>query len=230
MGHRRHARSDDERSLALALTLNVGKYRFFRFYVDGGYRVVQNHNGRVFYVCARNGYTLFLSARKGHAPLARYGFVSFRKFLDVRVNVGKFRRVVHLVHIEILARERDVVFHLVAEKEVVLRNVAYRVSEAVDVAVHNVVTVDEHFASFDVVEVQKRVYERGFAASYLADDSNAFPRFDFDVHVFKHVRIAVRVRKRESVEFDFALYVFEYDGVLRIADFFFLVEEVGYAF
>ena len=106
------------------------------------------------------------------------------------MNVGKFSSVVHLVHIEFVARESDIVFDLVAEKEIVLRHVTYGVSQTLDIAIHDIVAVDKHFAPFYVVEMQQRVYKRRFAAAYLAHYADALTGIDGESDVFEHVRFA----------------------------------------
>ena len=141
--------------------------------------------------------------------------------------VGKLCRFVHFVHIKRLARERYVVFYLVAEKEVVLRYVSDCVSHALDIAIHNVVTVYKHFAFVYVVKTQKSVDKRRFAASYLAHDANAFARFYVYGNIFEHVRVSIGIGKRKVFESDVSFDVFEHVGVVGVVYLFFLVKEVG---
>lgn len=94
------------------------------------------------------------------------------------MNVGKLCRFVHLFDLNVIVRKSDVVFHLVAEKKVVLRHVSDCVSDAVNVAIHYVHTVDKHLVLLHVVQSQKRVDKRCFAAADFADNTHTLARID----------------------------------------------------
>ena len=93
-----------------------------RHIVERGSRFVENEHGRIFQKGARDGNTLFLSARQLDAPLAHFGIVTARQAHDVVVNVGALRGEDHFRLRFVGGAVHDIVAYASRKQKYVLRH------------------------------------------------------------------------------------------------------------
>ena len=195
---------DENGRFALSRFFQTGEDIFLRFGIDGGNRVVQNENGRVFHECAGDGYPLLLTARNGHASFAEDRAVALVEADDVIVNVRKLCGVFHgfvMVCTVILnGRKGDVIFDGIAEKEVILRNVCCVFADGADRNGIDILAVDEYGAVGYVICTENEIDERGLAAARFADDTDIIAFLDIERDIGECIVIAARITEREIFE------------------------------
>ena len=95
--NRRDSVSDKYRRFAFSRLFKVFENNLFGFGIDGGNRIVQNKNGRIFNDRSRYRYPLFLPARNGNAPFAEHRFVPVAELDYIVVNIGYLRGFYYLL-------------------------------------------------------------------------------------------------------------------------------------
>ena len=172
---RKPVRDDKDRS-ALHQRVHALLYERLCPRIDGGCRLVQNHDGRVCDRRARDGDELALALREVGRLVPQYGVVPFGEPRYKVVRVGKLRRLDALLVRRVQLAVADVL-HDGARKQVgILQHDAQR---AAQIGLLDLVDVDAVVADLavgDVVEAVDEVCDRRLARARSSHEGDLLPR------------------------------------------------------
>ncbi len=203
--------------------------------VDGRRRLVQDQDGRILQDGARQREPLALAARQLHAALAHRRAVALRQAADELVRLGRLRGA-HDVGLRDIAQSiPDVLGHRAVGQEAVLRHVADRAAQLLQIERRDVDAVQADAARGGVVQPQQQLDQRALAAAGAADEGHRLAGRDAQrdaverrphqprrEHVCKCARIGAHggglVREAQVVEHQFPAHLRARQRAARVRD------------
>ena len=184
---------DEENARRTEAALQRGADLRVRLGVDGGERIVKNHDGRVLRQHPGNRGPLLLPAGERHAPLAHKGVVALGKALDRLVEAGGAGGLPDRLHGHLLVRDGDVFPQGTGEEIGLLQDHADILPQPRGLDVADIGAADEDAPATlgKLIELVEQQHHRGFAAAGAAEDAERRAGFHGKADVAQDLRTAV---------------------------------------
>ena len=183
--------------------------------VNGGRRIVEQHDGRLQQHGARDGEPLALATRQALRAFAEQGVVALGQRHDEVVRRGHPRRLLDLLPRRIRMTEGDVGRNRVGKEEAFLENQTDVPTHVVEVERAHIVAVEQHATRGRIEEPRDQAHEDALAGAGRAEDGHtlARPHVQFEV---AHDRLGPGVGEGDVIESHRAVELRPAEGVGRI--------------
>jgi len=185
VARRRNAVRNHERGTAFPQFLQARQDEFLRLRVDRGEAVVEQQHRRVPDEPARQARTLFLPARKRHAPLAHQRFEPVRKAADGRFEIGALRRAPDFFRRPLRIVVGNILRDMRGEEERVLRHHGDFVAHLRDRQHADVAPVEIDGAGRWVEQADDEAQQGRLAGTDPAEQRNHLALFDVERHIIE---------------------------------------------
>ena len=186
-------RNDENRS-ALHQRVHTLLHQRFGARIDGGSRLVQDHDGRIGDCRAGDRNELALPLREVGSLVAQHGIVSFGQPRNKVVRVGEFRRLNALFVRRVQFAVTDIL-HDSARKEVgILQHNAHGAAQICLFDLIDIDAVVTDLAVGNVVEAVQKVGDRSLTRARGADKGDLLPRLCVNADVVQYDLVRERIR------------------------------------